>query len=176
MHMSENESMNRRAILGAAGVVGVTGLAIAGTQSSAKAQDQPNQGQNQPRRQGRMVHTVQLGNQSLQISYLDGNCYPVSYDVVTGSGFTTDGTVWVCDPLDDTHVDGEVTYDGARIATYHLDKDGAEIATTVAGVAKFKLRLQINERKLEYMRCPYNGDILHPGYSCPHDWVTLVSW
>jgi len=47
------------------------------------------------------------------------------------------------DPIEDTYTDGHVRYLGAIILTYHLDRDGLETSATVAGVAKFKVRLNI---------------------------------
>jgi hypothetical protein len=128
------------------------------------------------KKDGSFVQSVAFGRHTLKIAYLDGTCYPVAYNIDVGNGFTVNGTVWVCDPLDDSYTDGEIDYLGAKIATYHLDKRGTEIDATVAGVAKFKLRLNLGERKLQYMRCPFNGDIFNPGYDCPNDWVTLLSW
>lgn len=125
---------------------------------------------------GPFVQSVTFGAHTLKIAYLDGTCYPIPYDNDVGNGFSLEGTVWVCDPLDDSYTDGEIKYLGATIATYHLDKNGLEIAATVAGVAKFKLRLNNGERKLQYMRCAFNGDVFNPRYDCPNDWVTLVSW
>ena len=125
---------------------------------------------------GSFVQTETFGTHTLKIAYLDGTRYPVPYDINVGNGFSLEGTVWVCDPLDDTFTDGKVKYLGAVIASYHLDKNGLEVASTVAAVAKFKVRLNNSERKLQYMRCAFNDDIFHPGYPCPNDWVTLVSW
>jgi hypothetical protein len=117
-----------------------------------------------------------FGNIKLNIVHREGVCYPIPYADDVGAGFSLEGTVYVCDPLEDTYTDGTIKYLGASIATYHLDKNGLEISATVAGVAKFKLRLNINERALQFMRCDFNDDILHPGYDCPNDWLTEVSW
>ncbi len=125
---------------------------------------------------GLYVQTVTFGAQTLNISYLDGSCFPIPYDKDVGNGFSVKGVAWICDPADDSYTDGEIKYAGVTIATYHLDKNGLDVTSTVAGVAKFKLRLNNRDRKIEYMRCAFNGDVFHPGYDCPNDWITLVSW
>ncbi len=125
---------------------------------------------------GPFVREVAFGKHTLHISYLGGSCYPIPYDKDVGAGFSLVGTVWVCDPLDDTYTKGKIKYLGNSIGTYHLDKNGLEISATVAAVAKFKVRLNNNERKLQFMRCDFNDDIFNPGYDCPNDWITLLSW
>jgi hypothetical protein len=129
---------------------------------------------------GKMVQTIVVGTQTLNVSFLSGNCHLIPYpDMDVGDGFVVDGKAWVCDPLSDSYTEGTVKYpgsDGAKILNYRLDKNGLETSAVVAGVARFKLRLDINGRKLQYMRCAFNGDIFHPDYPCPSDWLALISW
>jgi hypothetical protein len=125
---------------------------------------------------GLFVQTVEFGPHTLQISFGDGTRFPIPYDYTLGYGFSTDGTTWICDPLDNSYTDGKVRYLGVVVLNYHLDKNGAETSTTVAGIAKFKVRMNFAERKVQYMRCDFNNDIFNPGYKCPHDWITLHSW